>query len=129
MRWLLAAALVLGAIPNSACAQKTPRAAGEFAIHMPGGKDTLLSQYRGKVVVIAFLNTGCSHCQRFARQLSLYQQEYGPKGVQVLAAVFDTGAKAGLEQFRTAYVKGYPVGYSDEAAVMKWLEQPVEQGY
>ena len=121
--------LLLCAALNPALAQKTPRVAPEFAVHMADGKDLRLSQYRGKVVILAFLNTGCSHCQGFAKQLSVYQQEYGPKGVQVLAVVFDQGAKAGLEKFRAAYVKGYPLGYSDEAAVMQWLQQPVEQGY
>ena len=71
---------------------------------MADGSTTKLSQYRGKVVLVAFLNTGCSHCQAFAKQLSLYQQEYGTKGVQVIEAVFDKEAKQGLEKFRSLFV-------------------------
>lgn len=122
MKWLIAAALTAGL----AFAQKAPP---DFAFHMASGPDVKLRQYRGKVVVVAFLNTGCSHCQAFAKQLSMYQAEYGPKGVQVIAAVFDKEAKQGLEKFRTQFVKGYPLGYSDEATVMQWLAQPLEQGY
>ena len=122
MRWLL----TLVAFCGLALAQKAP---ADFAFHMADGSTTKLSQYRGKVVVVAFLNTGCSHCQAFAKQLAMYQQEYGPRGVQVIAAVFDKDAKQGLEKFRTQFVKGYPLGYSDEDTVMKWLDQPIEQGY
>jgi len=122
MRWLLAL-LVTCCL---AFGQKGP---ADFAFHMADGSTTKLSQYRGKVVVVAFLNTGCSHCQAFAKQLAMYQQEYGPKGVQIIAAVFDKDAKQGLEKFRSQFVKGYPLGYSDEASVMQWLNQPVEQGY
>jgi hypothetical protein len=49
--------------------------------------------------------------------------------VQVIAAVFDSAAKQGLEKFRSQFVKGYPLGYSDEATVMEWLNQPLDQGY
>jgi len=122
MRWLLALLV-------TCCLAFGQKAPADFAFHMADGSTAKLSQYRGKVVVVAFLNTGCSHCQAFAKQLAMYQQEYGPKGVQVIAAVFDKDAKQGLEKFRSQFVKGYPLGYSDEASVMQWLNQPVEQGY
>jgi thiol-disulfide isomerase/thioredoxin len=122
MRWLLAALITCGL----AFGQKAP---ADFTFRMADGSATKLSQYRGKVVLVAFLNTGCTHCQAFAKQLSMYQQEYGPKGVQVIAAVFDKDAKQGLEKFRSQFVKGYPLGYSDEASVMEWLNQPIDQGY
>jgi thiol-disulfide isomerase/thioredoxin len=113
----------------TALGQQTPRQAAEFAIHRPGAADLKLSAYRGKVVVFALLNTGCTHCQHFAEQLAVYQKDYGPKGVQVLAVVFEKEAKEQLATFRDKYVHGFPVGYSDEATVMSWLGQPLDQGY
>lgn len=113
----------------SALSQQASRPAPEFTIHMADGSNKLLSSYKGKVVVLAMMQTGCPHCQHFAQQLGMYQQEYGARGVQVLGVVFDTGAKAGLAKFRDQFVRGFPVGYSDEASVMAWLKQPVEQGY
>jgi thiol-disulfide isomerase/thioredoxin len=103
--------------------------APDLAIHMADGSTTRLGSLKGKPVIMAFLNTGCSHCQHFAGQLSVYQKEFGPKGLRIVAVVFDTAAKQGLANFRDRYVSGYPVGYSDEATVMAWLKQPVEQGY
>ena len=119
--------LLLAAV--SAVGQQTPRPAPEFRFHMPDGSDTLLSSFKGKVVLVAFLNTGCTHCQHFAQELAQFQKEYGPKGVQILAAVFDAGAKAGLQSFKDQFVRGFPIGYSDEAAVLGWLRQPAEEGY
>ena len=113
----------------TALCQSAPRRAPEFVIHRPAGADLKLSDYKGKVVVLAFLNTGCSHCQHFAQELGGLQKDYAPKGVQVLALVFDNGAKVGLAAFRDKFVKGFPIGYSDEATVLKWLQQPPEDGY
>ncbi|MES1257001.1 MAG: TlpA disulfide reductase family protein [Acidobacteriota bacterium] len=129
MKFLLPLLLATVSSLPSVFAQQTPRLAPEFTIHMGDGSNKLLSSYRGKVVVLALMQTGCPHCQHFAQQLGIYQREYGPKGVQVLGAVFDTGAKAGLQRFVDQFVRGFPVGYSDEATVMSWLKQPVEQGY
>ena len=125
MRFLLP--LILAAA--AAFSQQNPRPAPEFTIHMADGSSKLLSSFKGKVVLLAMMQTGCPHCQHFAQQLAMYQKEYGPKGVQVLGVVFDNGAKAGLTHFRDQFVRGYPVGYSDEASVMRWLNQPIEQGY
>ncbi len=122
-------AFFLLAVASLCLSQQPPRQAPEFAIHRPGAPDLKLSAYRGKSVILAFLNTGCSHCQHFAQQLAVYQKEYGPKGVQVLAVVFDKDAQGQLATFRDKYVQGFPLGYSDEATVMKWLDQPLEQGY
>jgi len=123
MRVLLA--LLLGAI----VAQPAPRQAPEFVIHRTGAPDLKLSAYRGKTVLLAFLNTGCQHCQHFAQELAGLQKDYTSKGVQVLAVVFDTNAKAGMADFEKKYVRGYPLGYSDEATVLSWLGPIADQGY
>ena len=67
---ILAAGLV-------AQAQTVPRPAGEFAISMPYGGQTLLSQYSGKVVLLAFILTTCPHCQHTTQILSAIQNDYG----------------------------------------------------
>lgn len=122
---LLASLFAVPALVGQPAAHPAP----ELALHRIGEPDLKLSTYKGKVVLLALLNTGCSHCQHFAQELGGLQKDYGPKGVQVLALVFDNGAKAGLAGFRDKFVKGFPIGYSDEATVLKWLQQPPEDGY
>jgi len=70
-------------------AAPVPRPAGEFKIHEPSGKDTLLSAQKGKVVVIQFLFTWCPHCQVTAQWLSRMQAELGSKGLQVYGVAFN----------------------------------------
>ena len=118
-------ALMLSAI----VAQPAPRQAPEFVIHRTGAPDLKLSAYRGKTVLLAFLNTGCQHCQHFAQELAGLQKDYAVKGVQVLAVVFDANAKAGMSDFGQKYVRGFPLGYSDEATVLAWLGPIADQGY
>jgi thiol-disulfide isomerase/thioredoxin len=129
MRFLLPVLLAVSLSISAAFAQPAPRRAPDLAIHRIGQPDLRLSDYKGKVVLLAFLNTGCTHCQHFAQELGGLQKDYGPKGVQVLAVVFDTGAKDGLAAFREKYVRGFPIGYSDEATVLSWLQQRPEDGY
>lgn len=114
---LLLLALVLLAAP-------LPRKAAEFVIHMPDGKELLLSSYRGKTVVLAMMFTDCPHCQKNAQVLSGVQKEYASKGVQVLGATFDRDASRQVAQFDAIFAKGFPCGYTTNDKVMQFLQQP-----
>src|SRR6266436_7825304 len=77
----------------SASTVGVPRKSPELTIHMAGGNDLRLSQYRGKVCVVALFSTTCPHCQTLTGTLNTIQKEYGPCGVQVMAAAFNENAK------------------------------------
>ena len=66
-----------------------PRPAPDFAINLVGGQQIQLSQYKGKVVVLAFILTTCPHCQKTIGYLSAIQKEYAPRGVQVIASAIE----------------------------------------
>src|ERR1017187_6037635 len=102
----------------AAYAQQVPRPAGEFAIKMPNGQITLLSQYAGKVVVLAFISTTCSHCQHITQVLSSLQNEYGPRGVQFLAAAFNPDAAQLVPGFITQFRPTFPVGSAERDSVL-----------
>jgi protein-disulfide isomerase len=64
MKYLaLATFLAIGAAAVTAMAP-LPRKSPEFTIVEPSGKQTLLSSYKGKVVVLEFISTSCPHCQQ-----------------------------------------------------------------
>jgi thiol-disulfide isomerase/thioredoxin len=112
---ILLAAAVAGA-------QEKPRVAPPLTIHMSDGTDTLLSKYKGKVVLLALMNTTCTHCQGFSKgTLSPLAKEYGPKGVQIVGVVFDKEAKTELPNFLRQYVQGFPVGYTDPDTALKFI--------
>src|ERR1700722_1605899 len=85
-------ALSILAAGLTAQAQTVPRPGGEFAISMPFGGQTLLSQYSGKVVLLAFILTTCPHYQNTTQLLISIQTKYVSCGVQILAAAFNNDA-------------------------------------
>src|SRR6476620_4368951 len=101
---------------------EVPRTAPEFSIKMPQGGQTLLSQYRGKVVVCEFLYTTCPHCQHASQLMSRLQTEYGPKGFQAVGVAFNDMSHMLVPDFVRDYKVNYPVGYSSREAVYGFLQ-------
>jgi peroxiredoxin len=110
-------------------AWETPHPAGEFVIHMTDGSQKLLSSYRGKVVVMAFMYTTCTHCQHTAGVLAKINSEYAGKGVQFLGVAIDAGAQQGLATFLKITGANFPVGYASSDQAMKFLRGPSDGWY
>src|SRR5579871_3312140 len=113
-------AFALFAAGLTAQAQQLPRPAGEFAITMPNNQVTLLSNYAGKVVVLAFISTTCPHCQHTTQVLSQIQNEYRGKGVQILAAAFNPDAAQLVPGFIAQFHPTFPVGSAGRDAVLEY---------
>ena len=66
-----------------------------------------LADYRGKVVILEFIQTTCPHCAAFAEVLHGLEQKYGPK-IQILAVV-----KSPEDNTNTVaqYVAGHKIDY------------------
>ena len=99
----------------------TPRKSPEFVITLPDGSQKLLSAYRGKVVVMAFMFTTCPHCQKTAGVLAKVQTEYAAKGVQVLGATFDDGAATRIKDFNRNLRVNFPCGTAERGPVLEYL--------
>ena len=127
MRTLLTVMLAAASLtPAFAETPTTAQPAPELGINMPEGGQKLLSSYRGKPVCLAFFYTTCPHCQDMAKLLSSQiVPEYGPKGVQVIAAAFDPDAKTQTADFVKQYVKGFPMGWVDRGEVNEFLQKSV----
>jgi thiol-disulfide isomerase/thioredoxin len=99
-----------------------PRSAREFTIVEPGGKQTLLTSLKGKVVYIQFLFTTCPHCQALSRVLEKLNHELGPQGLKVLGVAFDdnVGPLQAANYVRQLGLS-FPVGYASRATVESYL--------
>lgn len=122
MQWLLS----LIALAVAAAQPGVPRPSPEFAFQTLDGRQVLLSQQRGKVVVLEFLYTTCPHCRQASRVLSRLQNEYGPRGFQALGVAFNNGASMLAPEFVKENAVAYPVGLSDFRAVFSFLRIPTK---
>ncbi len=107
---ILATAAIALAIPA------LPRKSPEFSIvevtpQGQPGKTTLLSSYRGKVVVLAFVHTTCPHCQAFCQELTKLHVELGPKGFQPIAVAWNPQANLLIPGFVHDLRVDFPVGF------------------
>jgi len=108
-----------------AFAQQVPRPAGKFAINMTSGGQISLSQYSGKVVLLAFMFTTCPHCQHTSQILSGIQDAYGDRGLQIFGAFFNENAAQLIPDFVNKYKPDFPVGYVARDQVDEYLQHPV----
>jgi thiol-disulfide isomerase/thioredoxin len=71
------------------------------------------------------MSTTCPHCQHLAGVLAPIQQEYAPKGVQVLGVVFNPEANFDLPNFTKTFAKGmFPIGMSTDPVVATFVQHP-----
>lgn len=116
---LIISALALASAPLS---RKSP----EYTISEPSGKTMLLSNFKGKVVVLEFFFVASQHCLRVAETLNRLQTELGPRGFQPIGVAFDPPNNPNAGPQLVTYVVNnlkltYPVGYSAKQDVDTYL--------
>lgn len=113
----LAAASLVGA--------DLPRTAPEFQVRMTNGKDLLLSNFKGKVVVLEFLLTTCPHCQKASQTMNRLYKELGPMGMQPVGVAINDMANIYVDDYVKQFNLNYPVGFSPRDPVIEFLQHPV----
>jgi peroxiredoxin len=111
--------LVLASTLALAAQAPVPRPAPEFKIVEASGKITMLSGYRGRIVLLAFISTQCPHCQRASLVFEQLSHEFAGK-LQVAEVAFDDGADTGA--FTKRFGLGFPVGTSTSDQAHDFLE-------
>jgi hypothetical protein len=125
--WALLGMMLFGS-QSATAAAPPPRNSPEFRIEEPSGTTTLLSSFKGKVVVMEFLFVRSQHCMRVAQMLNQLQLEMGSRGMQAVGVAFDapnaavTGGEF-LIPMVAALKLAYPVGYAGSASVDAYLER------
>jgi thiol-disulfide isomerase/thioredoxin len=102
------------------CSRRPGATAGSWTLD--NNQRAALSDYKGKVVVLDFYATWCEPCRAETPHLVRLQNEYGPKGFQVI------GLNVGGDEDRyqvPAYAREfniqYPLAYPDDDLVTKYL--------
>lgn len=125
---LLAVFLALG-VSSLVATALVPRKSPELKFLDPSGKETLLSSFKGKVVVIEFLLTNCPHCLRVAQTINKLHSELGPRGFQPIGIAFDNGISGPVVTNFVQYFRvTFPVGYTSSDKVDSYLSRaPTER--
>jgi peroxiredoxin len=106
-------------------AANVPRPAPELTFRLANGQPAKLSQWRGKVILLEFLLTTCSHCQRASQTMDKLQAEFAARGVQAVGvAVNDTNGSLSAGYAKEFRLK-YPVGWVTDAVAKGFLQHPV----
>jgi thiol-disulfide isomerase/thioredoxin len=97
----------------------TPRPLADVTVPTGDGTKVRLSQYRGKVMVVALVSSTCDHCIDSLTLLSKLQKEYGPQGFQVVAVAADDMAAKMVGPLTRLRQFGFPLGYLDQNTTMQ----------
>ena len=124
VRAISVVSIMAAALPF-ANAANVPRPSPDFVINMPQAKPIHIGQYKGKTVVVAFILTYCSHCQKAIGVLSKMQREYGARGLQVVASATEDMAAAALPGFLRQFAPPFPVGLNTTAEFIDYMQHPV----
>ncbi len=116
-------AAVVSSLAMMAAAAPLPRPSPpDFVVHLAPSGEVSPAQYKGKVVVLAFILTTCPHCQHSTQMLSGLQREYGPRGLQVMAGAFNEMSHMLVPDFIKQFQPAFPVGYNNRQEVHGFLD-------
>lgn len=121
MRTLLLAA----ACTALSFAADLPRPAGPIDFVSHAGERVRLADLKGKVVVVEFLLTTCPGCKHSARILAGLQNEFGPRGLQVIGLAVDDGAGPRIPQFVRETGANFPIGVYNNDKARDYLQVPM----
>ena len=125
MRTALLSLLCATALFTGSAAEPA-RPAPPFSIMRVGSAPLKVSQYKGKVVALAFIYTTCPHCQHLTTVLNQVAKDYSSPGVQVLECAFNDDAVATMPEFLARFNPPFPVGFATRASVMSYLQYPID---
>lgn len=114
--------LVLGL---TAIAMEVGKPSPAFTVQRLNAPAIPLSQYQGKVVVLAFIDTECPHCQHLTGVLNTIAKEYEGKGIQFVECAFNDGAVQLLPGFIQKFQPVATMGYSPRDPVMTYLAHSI----
>ena len=85
-----------------------------------GELDKLINSLKGKVVLVNYWATWCGPCRLEIPGFIKLQNEYGPKGLQIVGLSIDTCSAEQFDKFVGKNNINYPVHMVDQDAARKW---------
>jgi thiol-disulfide isomerase/thioredoxin len=124
MRTVALIAFCLG-LSFTAIAMDVGKPAPAFTVQRLNGPAIPLSQFKGKVVALAFIDTECPHCQHLTGLLNEIAKQYQAKGVQFVECAFNDAAMQRLPWFIQQFQPTATMGYSQRDPVLNFLSYSI----
>jgi len=83
--------------------------APDFELKSLDGKNTKLSSYRGKAVLLNFWATWCGPCKIEIPWFVELQKQYGPQGFQIVGVAMDDASTEDIAKFAKEMGVDYPI--------------------
>jgi peroxiredoxin len=97
------------------------RRAPDFALPDYQGKQASLADFRGRVVLLQFFQTGCPVCQRQAPILEELYRKYKDRGLVVIGVSHDTGGAEAVKQFAQRFDLTYFLLLGDLEIAVRYI--------
>jgi len=111
-----AATPVLSGPPNTSFPMPPLKARSDMGWVLNDGKRATLADYEGKLLVVDFYATWCQPCRESIPRLIGLQQNYGPRGLQVVGLnVGGPDDRIKVASFVKELNIQYPLGFPDQA--------------
>lgn len=123
--YLFLATVLAGTGTADAGAQATAtRQSPSYTVQTPDGRALSLDSYRGRVVLLLFLNTECLHCQKTSQMVQKLQASYGDTQVQTIGVAINVNAVKLVPYFIERLGLSFPIGIDTQANARKYLGIP-----
>lgn len=106
-------------------AAEIPRQSPDFLIQTTNGKQIKVSDYRGKVLCLAFILTTCPHCLKTTQLLEGMYPELAPKGFAVVEAALNENPD--IPSFVSQNKVPWPVGTAGVLAALDYIQWPKDK--
>ena len=127
MNVLRSLALLLAALLPLA-AGDVPRAAPSMTVKTSAGESLSLDQLRGKVVLMMFFSTDCSHCQT-TRLLGPIYEQLKPQGFEIVGVAINPSAAGNLDTFARNFGAKFPLALGTRADCTRFAEISVMERF
>ena len=117
MRSMLSVSLAICLAAAAGWARKAP----DFSLPDSNGKQIRLSEHRGKLVVLEFLQTGCPSCQRAGRTLQKLYSENQKRNLMIIGISHDRRGMQAIRQYIRQHGLSYPVVLGDRIVAVNYL--------
>jgi peroxiredoxin len=104
-------------------AQLAPRRSPGFCLSDTTGQWRDLADYRGKVVLVEFMQTTCAHCATFTPILAGLVKKYGDK-LQVLSIAISPDTPQTMMQFAKGHNLTWPLLFDQGQVAASYVRKP-----